>query len=1289
MATFHNKIVLSKYLLSQFQVLGFEALAQDLRSSHLEGYTEEGNTKYLAALHNRLFDNNHLTKEMLQEYDESIVRHTNAISHNRSEQIKWKYFQYLSLVFTEIYLEKYFSNPTKLLAELNQFVERFNDPFDDDYKILNPDDFTVSAFTKVDLNKIALWNATGSGKTLLMHIHIKQYLHYANKYNRLNHNKVILITPNEGLSQQHLEEFRLSNINAGLFSKGLTGMFSGAEVEVLEITKLAEDSGDKTVAVDAFETNNLVLIDEGHRGSSGDKWKMYRDQLSETGFAFEYSATFGQAISASTGKTKTALEQEYAKSTIFDYSYKYFYNDGYGKEYKILNINDDSNAVFVRKYLTANLLSFYQQILIYAENEKLAINFLLAKPLWIFVGGSVNAVRKVSGEDTSDVLQIITFLTQFIKNKEVATNDISDVLNDKAGLNDNKGNSIFYDSFNYINSASLKAEEVYIDICRRVFNSEVLGANLYLDNLKGADGELGLRIGDSEYFGVINVGDEARLHKLAMETQVLGSDKDFSSSLFHTINEKNSYVNLLIGSKKFTEGWSSWRVSSMGLMNIGRSEGSQIIQLFGRGVRLKGHAFSLKRSGGLDEYQRPDKLRDKRKLLLPLETLNIFGVRADYMQKFKEFLEQEGLPANDSKWITINVPTTINNDFLNQNLKVLQVKEGENFKDKIKLDLNLSKTIYNNNKIDLDWYPKIQVLSTASKYASLTAIKFQGYLSEIHLAFVDWNNVFFTIERYKIEKHWYNLSISKEALKEIINTKDWYNLLIPKSELELKSFSQTLIWEELVISLLKKYVEKFYNYHKNLFNSEHIETRVLSKNDDNLVYEYEVKLNTENSIETVQQNLDKLLAQIAQKNVDNPFHIGSNFVAFDNEKHLYKPLLYLSTEAYKNIISVAPIPLDESEKMFMDDLLTHYHINQTDYMGKQLYLLRNQSRKGIGFFVDTNNFFPDFILWIVDGNKQNIAFVDPKGIRNSKGLSDSKIQFHKLIKDKIEPQVSSENIELSSFILSNTKYYELQWKGDTSKEEFHDNNVYFQYEDKETYIGKILKKIIEYQGFENKTANIMKEFGLQDGIYTIRDAAAIINKSTDRVRRWFTKLSEINYEGLDNSNLQDIEQRRINFHGLIELVVIGELIENNFKLRDIFTARQDLAKKSGKTYPFATNDVHNLLRVSGSDITWEFEDGNVTLDGKGQFNIEIVREFFRDIEFDTSGIAQRIIPSKGLGKIEITPKRAGGKPSIISHQGVRVETIMRFYDGPESVDNIISDYGISKEDINAALAFQS
>lgn len=91
--------------------------------------------------------------------------------------------------------------------------------------------------------------------------------------------------------------------------------------------------------------------------------------------------------------------------------------------------------------------------------------------------------------------------------------------------------------------------------------------------------------------------------------------------------------------RKFTEGWSSWRVSTMGLLNMGKGEGSQIIQLFGRGVRLKGQDYSLKRS---TPSQRP-----KGTYLDRLETLNIFGVNAGYMATFKEYLKEEGITPSD------------------------------------------------------------------------------------------------------------------------------------------------------------------------------------------------------------------------------------------------------------------------------------------------------------------------------------------------------------------------------------------------------------------------------------------------------------------------------------------------------------------------------------------------------------------------------------------------------------------------------------------------------------------
>ena len=76
----------------------------------------------------------------------------------------------------------------------------------------------------------------------------------------------------------------------------------------------------------------------------------------------------------------------------------------------------------------------------------------------------------------------------------------------------------------------------------------------------------------------------------------------------------------------------------MGLMHVGVGEGPEIIQMFGRGVRLKGWNMSLKRhrmSGAEPPQDGVD--------LAELETLYIFGLRANYIQAFRALLEKEGM----------------------------------------------------------------------------------------------------------------------------------------------------------------------------------------------------------------------------------------------------------------------------------------------------------------------------------------------------------------------------------------------------------------------------------------------------------------------------------------------------------------------------------------------------------------------------------------------------------------------------------------------------------------------
>ena len=82
--------------------------------------------------------------------------------------------------------------------------------------------------------------ATGSGKTLLLHINYHQFLHYNTLAGGKRLNSILLITPNTGLSDQHLDEFAKSGIPAQRFRSSGSASLDRNTVQVLEITKLTE-----------------------------------------------------------------------------------------------------------------------------------------------------------------------------------------------------------------------------------------------------------------------------------------------------------------------------------------------------------------------------------------------------------------------------------------------------------------------------------------------------------------------------------------------------------------------------------------------------------------------------------------------------------------------------------------------------------------------------------------------------------------------------------------------------------------------------------------------------------------------------------------------------------------------------------------------------------------------------------------------------------------------------------------------------------------------------------------
>lgn len=1102
--SFHQELVLNRWLMGFFKGGNMSALKLRLGDDQHEGIDDDGQTLFFHELTRNLFEVDRISDAELRRYDLNIVSYWQAITAERNKreghELHMKYFQYLSLLFTEIYLDWYFNQKQQLLDGLNTEMEKYQEEAGSE---------AFRDFIADDLNKIAFWNATGSGKTLLLHVNIKQYLHYFKAGNSdLFPSKIILLTPNEGLSNQHLEELRLSGITGQLFNKNQTLHFPGT-VDVIDINKLGDKMGDKSVAVDAFEGNNLILVDEGHRGAGKDatKWMERRNALVQGGFAFEYSATFGQAVvnGYTAGKAEeefqkrrakmlfgttslkkldkaqlaqlqltreekqqariTATREIYAKCILFDYSYKFFYEDGYGKESLILNMNGDAYEQVdnAGKYFTACLLAFYQQLWLWSSHREKLTDFNLEKPLWAFVG------NRVSGEE-SDILEVVRFLAEFLNNEAKIKYWLADLVADKAQILDAKGNNIFKKQFIPLIGFSDRIDDLYADILGRLFNASAK-QRLKLVNIQNSQGELALRIGDSAPFGLINIGDDGKFFKQVEDDETFDNERDdFGGALFGTLNDKDSKLNILIGSRKFTEGWSSWRVSTMGLLNMGQGEGSQIIQLFGRGVRLKGKGFSLKRT---TPQSRPKGLH-----LDKLESLNIFGVRASYMAAFKDYLREEGITPSDE---VLHLDFETKPNLPASRLKTLTLKDGykdnqkkgfkrthfpwlyeipAEFADKIKLP-----------HVVLDMYPRVEALSSqksALDEKGAVESRNKGKIYSKLFALFDWDRIYLALQAHKIQRRWSNLRLEQKKLIEFCSgDNSWYTLFIPAAELAVNNFADIRKQEDILIRLLIDYTDRFYNALKKGYEGQFYDITHIDEDHGSMLklYQFEIE-NSDEGLE-YQKKLEVLQELVSDGKIGEASQWSANhMMAISFDRHLYYPLLSLEDKDAVPL-KLQPLAFDApSEWEFVRDLEAFYNspAGKEAIGQRSLYLLRNAASqdKGLGFAL-AGNFYPDFLLWLVDDNTghQWLTFVDPKGLRNL-DLSHPKLKLYQEVKTLEATLVKPGEapLVLNAFVLSPTNFADLLNVGDsTKKAELEDRHVLFMEEGRDSYLSKMFARI--------------------------------------------------------------------------------------------------------------------------------------------------------------------------------------------------------------------------------------
>ncbi len=933
-----------------------------------------------------LFDK--VTQEKIESYDKTIgldesildrikkysKDYNRYLASHKQAPVVLRYYQILALYFTEVY----FLN--RLEKEMVEFSK----------------------------NALAYWMATGSGKTIIMHINIFQFIAHSKGFKDL---ELIVTTPGVNLIEQHEREVTpiveyLNKIHRNKISLKLD-----------TTSALLNKPDDFFNFPDDKKRQRLILVDEAHIGlgksqkdDEGEFLKLRRRLNIKHSFLFEYSATFHNLSSK--------LENEYSKSIVYDYNYNLFYRDGYGKDFYFQKIGADVLRGDFADNLALDLKVIEDKLAVYDKLDYASVKDLFNgtqfpdKPLIAFMGNTVNDKSKEGKNDElSDISNIVKYLEE-LPEKERAK-------------------------------------------FKHTFNGEYKG-KLKLTRNPQADDEILLSYGTGDYWGIINVGNGLNfinnyqgenVEKITNTNIIISNVEKY---LFENIDKPASPINILMGSRKFAEGWNCFRVSVIGLINLGKTKGNKIIQIFGRGVRLKGLKNDGKRkdTNHIDDYF---KLKNTEiDNLKKLETLCVFSLQRSYLETFTEAVSSE---LEITK--TFDIPVIPS---------VLKLNGKDASFEKYKKDLNifkLSKTsvdvkrvIVNAKKRQLSYE---YMLDGKEKTAEINNFSFSlDYRPDKTVEGVNIKNSLADInDKFSafIDQRLFNntiIDVCEEADIQLLCTQDdkqyycpvfsdtlpFIDQVLYKEDLEELDFNFTEVINNKICEAFAKKVKNKVNWHLNSSIYEYNEDLKQSKSDKkgDFIEKYTLvksfKLSKQVGRNTKQKTEPELNTEI--KEFTDSIQEQINGLLVDKiGNHIYEPLLRENKNVLTDGLKLSPDKLNSGERKFVRDLSRYIDEHPETFKGLDVYLMRNvESLKSIGIYLndDASVFYPDFILWMIGKDKVHINFIDPKGQFGLIDFETLQASEKVLIADKennptlteIEKElkrVHKKEFELNSFLL--------------------------------------------------------------------------------------------------------------------------------------------------------------------------------------------------------------------------------------------------------------------------------
>ena len=826
------------------------------------------------------------------------------------QDFKLRYYQVLALLFTECFF-----------ADWQQ-----SDGYDENSR-------------QETQRMLAYWMATGSGKTLVMHLNILQYWHHFCKKDNARL-QIFLTTPLANLIKQHERELEP-------YIRQLNETYHNRIELIIDTTQgLLQKEDDYFHLPDDSEIRRLILVDEAHISltsqQSGKFRELRRNRLNVgNSFLFEYSATFHNIAKE--------LQPKYDEAIIYQYDYTRFYADGYGKDHFFKPIAADRVVSESDEEVKDNLneclrvmekkLQTFKRV---HDDESHDNDLTVHRPLMAFMGHTVENPKDEG------------------KNDEVS--DIQKVLDYFAALD--------------------KTERQKF---RSIFGDDIIGPLVIARNTDN-DSELLLSYGDGEKWGMINIGDAASFYNSiendSIETRVEAIENP--NLHFENLDNEISPINVLIGSRKFAEGWNSYRLSVIDLINLGSAKGNLIIQIFGRGVRLHGKGGNGKRRH-IDH--KPDyyllRQKDTEGDIRRLETLTVFSLRQSYLEHFLKEVRAGGIRLYHTFKIKVN-PTFFKVD----NGTTIHFEEYKSklpiFKQTGRSDSSIKRVVFSGDKsINYTYFE-----DNTEKH---------GIINNWQALMLDYRtdkekeapDIYEDLQKYNKE---YPCYLNQAKLVTVIHREAEKNHLQfhyeGNGEPAISDFlslvggiryrkvgKDKIAWtdrlnRQVVIDVIRKLRNRI-NAHINRVNYVYEPL-----NQDDFIYEYTVTKEFKD-----RDKYDEFLAEINEaekkrdkskaRRIDPEIQIQKELNLFldTHHRHIYIPLLLDPKESSGdklNDVKVSPDRLNAGERKFVEDLTNYIKRFYDKNKRYEFYLMRNVGKIGIYLESDDGSYYPDFVLWVVD-----------------------------------------------------------------------------------------------------------------------------------------------------------------------------------------------------------------------------------------------------------------------------------------------------------------------------------